>query len=64
MGRNSEHTSRTCTKPAEGHRREATALNMLGGNNTIRRSRGETAIYKRPERTNRANAATNAANEE
>lgn len=64
LGRNAEHTSLTCTKPAEGHQRQATAINMMGGNNTIRRSRGETAIYKRPERPNRANAATATPSEE
>ena len=58
LGRNADHTSKTCNKPAKGHQRQATVLNMMGGNNTIRRSRGEAPIYKRPERTNRANAAT------
>ena len=64
LGRNAEHTSKTCTKPAKGHQRQATVTNMMGGNNTICRSRGETAIYKRPDRPNRANAATAGAIEE
>ena len=50
LGTNAEHTSKTCSKPATGHQRDATVENMMGGNNTIRRKRGEKAIYKRPER--------------
>jgi hypothetical protein len=43
---NKNHTSKTCTKKAEGHNCEATFENMLGGNNTLQRKRGETAIWK------------------
>ncbi len=45
------HTSATCTNQAEGHQAEATFGNMLGGNNVIRRKRGERPIYRKPERT-------------
>jgi hypothetical protein len=38
---NKEHTSKTCTKKATGHQEDATLGNMMGGNNTIRRKRGE-----------------------
>jgi len=55
LGFNPEHTSESCSRPAEGHQKKATADNMLGGNNTIRRKRGEQAIYKRPTNTNTAN---------
>ncbi|WP_298934391.1 hypothetical protein, partial [uncultured Ramlibacter sp.] len=34
---NKNHTSKTCTKKAEGHNCEATFENMLGGNNTLQR---------------------------
>ena len=55
LGSNPEHNSRTCTNPATGHQREATMHNMMGGNNTIRRLRGERAVYQRPRRTNNNN---------
>lgn len=35
LGLNSGHTSPHCQKPAEGHKVEATADNMMGGNNRI-----------------------------
>lgn len=50
LGRNPNHTSQTCTNPAEGHQTAATVNNMMGGNNTIRRNRNERAVYRRPER--------------
>jgi hypothetical protein len=51
---NKSHTSKTCTKKAEGHNCEATFENMLGGNNTLQRKRGETAIWKPKPRAPRA----------
>jgi hypothetical protein len=36
-----DHTSQCCNHPCEGHQREATFFNMMGGNNTIRRQPGE-----------------------
>ena len=51
---NKNHTSKTCTKKAEGHNCEATFENMLGGNNTLQRKRGETAIWKPKPRPQRA----------
>ncbi len=42
---NTSHTSKTCTKRAEGHNEAATIDNMLGGNNAIRRKMGEKRIY-------------------
>jgi hypothetical protein len=50
LSNNPQHTSATCTSPAEGHQRTATIDNMLGGNNSIRRRRNERAIYRRPQR--------------
>jgi hypothetical protein len=38
---NAEHTSKTCSNKAKGHQEAATLDNMMGGNNTIRRKRGE-----------------------
>jgi hypothetical protein len=55
---NKNHTSKTCTKRAEGHNCEATFDNMLGGNNTLQRKRGEVAIWKPKPRTPRANTPT------
>ena len=46
LGFNKDHTSLTCTKKAEGHKEDATILNMQGGNNTIRRQQGERAVWK------------------
>jgi hypothetical protein len=51
---NKNHTSKTCTKKAEGHNCDATFENMLGGNNTLQRKRGETAIWKPKPRPARA----------
>ena len=65
---NPEHNSKTCTRKAKGHQEDATLDNMLGGNNTIRRKRGERNLFKeknppgerqgRGTRTGAANAAT------
>jgi hypothetical protein len=40
------HNSADCTKRATGHNPAATYLNMLGGNNTIRRLNNEKPIFK------------------
>jgi hypothetical protein len=48
LSTNREHTSGTCTSPAEGHLANASLADMMGGNPTIRRRRGEQAVYKRP----------------
>ena len=50
--RNKDHTSKTCSRPAEGHKTEATLFNMMGGNNSIQRQRGERAVFKRKPREN------------
>ena len=52
---NVQHTSKTCSRKASGHQEDATLDNMLGGNNTIRRKRGEKDKYRQlnPPRTNR-----------
>jgi hypothetical protein len=42
------HSSSDCTRRSKGHMPDATFLNMLGGNNTIRRLNGEQPIYKPP----------------
>ena len=52
-GFNPDHTSATCKFPATGHQKEATISNMMGGNNTIRRKRGEAATYVPPPPRNR-----------
>lgn len=35
LGRNKNHTSATCNRPAEGHKKEATLDKMMGGSTTI-----------------------------
>jgi hypothetical protein len=58
LGRNPNHTSATCTAPAEGHVQDATVENMQGGNDRIQRSRGEKQVFKPPQRrNNRSNLA-------
>jgi hypothetical protein len=42
------HSSQTCRTRAPGHKEEATALNMMGGNNTIRRRQNQPAVYCAP----------------
>ena len=51
LGKNADHTSATCTNPCPEHKRDATADNMMGGNNTIRRRRNERSVITRPPRT-------------
>lgn len=48
VGFNAEHTSGSCRAPQTGHRSEATISNMLGGNNFVRRQRGEKQVYVAP----------------
>ena len=66
LSHNPNHTSATCTRPAEKHEKAATLANMMGGNNTIQRKRGERAVHQRPECTrgnnNSAQSANNATN--
>jgi hypothetical protein len=50
------HTSANCTKRAAGHVAEATAFNMMGGNNTIRRRRNEQSVFQGPATTDHAAA--------
>jgi hypothetical protein len=45
LGFNEKHTSDTCTNKKAGHVDSSTADNMQGGNNTIRRARGEKQVY-------------------
>jgi hypothetical protein len=40
------HTSVTCIRKMKGHRDEATAFNMLGGNNRIRREKDEKIVWR------------------
>ena len=49
-GPSSNHTSKSCTHPQEGHRTDATVDNMLGGCCIIKRRKNEKAIYRRPQR--------------
>jgi hypothetical protein len=46
LGRNPEHTSATCNKPAAGHCLDATLSDMKGGNNNISRGRNERPIFR------------------
>jgi hypothetical protein len=39
LGINKYHTSTSCKRPREGHQKQATITNMIGGNNTIYVSR-------------------------
>ena len=50
LGPNTNHTSTSCNRPEPGHRKEATADNMLGGCCIIKRRNGERAVYVRPAR--------------
>ena len=43
LGRNPNHTSRSCTRQKEGHQVDATIYNMMGGCNLIHRIEGERA---------------------
>lgn len=46
LGNNPDHTSATCKKKGTGHQESATVSNMMGGNNTIRRARGEKSKFR------------------
>ena len=52
LGRDTSHTSSTCNSRAEGHQATATADNMMGGNNQIRRRRNERPVCRRQPRNN------------
>ena len=43
LGFNKNHTSATCENPKEGHQKEATLANMMGGSARIRRKKGDKA---------------------
>ena len=63
LGRNADHTSKTCTNKAHGHQLDSTLFNMLGGNNRIHRGKNERAIYQHPKwESNGANPTGNRAN--
>jgi hypothetical protein len=68
-GTNAAHNSRTCTNKATGHQEDATIENMMGGNNTIRRKRGERNKFRQlnpqqPRNRNNANENNNRNNEQ
>jgi hypothetical protein len=46
LGKNPDHTSATCEKPAAGHCLDATLSNMKGGNNNISRGRNERPVFR------------------
>lgn len=50
LGRNKDHTSKTCKNRKEGHKEEATIDNMMGGCNTIVRPRGQkpAPVFRQP----------------
>lgn len=45
LGKNSAHTSATCTHPGSDHKTGATILNMMGGNNKISTGRPRTPRF-------------------
>ena len=51
LGRNPKHTSESCNSPLEGHKKEATLDNMMGGCNNIasRRRRSQTNTKSKKE---------------
>jgi hypothetical protein len=52
VGFNKDHTSTSCQSPQSGHRSESTIINMMGGNNFVRRQRNEKQIFvPTPKRT-------------
>ena len=53
LSTNSEHTSATCTSPADGHQAAANLNDMMGGNTTIKRRRGERSVFRRADRPDR-----------
>ncbi len=53
LSTNKDHTSGACTSPADGHQATATLTDMMGGNPTIKRRRGERSVYRRPARPER-----------
>jgi hypothetical protein len=58
VGFNKDHTSTTCNAPQSGHRSEATIVNMMGGNNFVRRQRGEKQVYIIPQKNRNTNNTT------
>ena len=50
--RGNGHTSKECQHKRTGHKEDATMFNMQGGNNSIRRTRGEINDYARLNRPN------------
>ena len=62
LGTNKDHTSKTCTKKAQGHKEDATVDNMMGGNNTIRRLSGERPVFKPKQRSRNPQSPTPEAN--
>ena len=52
LGYQESHMCATCTDQQEGHQKTAAAFNKMGGNCFMRRSKGEKAVYKRPDTRN------------
>jgi hypothetical protein len=61
IGFNKDHTSDTCKAPQAGHRSEAVITNMMGGNNFVRRQRGEKQVYIPPTSKGKNNQPNTAA---
>jgi hypothetical protein len=53
LSTNRNHTSATCDSPADGHKANASLHDMMGGNTTIKRRRGERSAYRRTENPDR-----------
>jgi len=49
-GCNYTHPGSTCNRKAPGHNDKATLANIMGGNNTIQRKRGQPGIFQRRKR--------------
>jgi hypothetical protein len=61
LTRNKTHTSQTCTKPCDGHKREATLTNPMGGSDKINFGNPRRNRRNRAGRESPANATANSA---
>jgi hypothetical protein len=59
--RNKTHASQTCTNPCDGHKREATLADLMGGSNKINFGNPCRNCCNRAGRSSPASASTNSA---
>ena len=62
LSNNPNHTSATCTNKGTGHQEDATILDMKGGNNTVRRQKGEKNKFRELNPRKKKDGAANNAN--